>query len=74
MRLLTSQKAAEKVGISLITLQRWIADGKLHAPKLTIRSGRAVRLWAARDIAALREVKQTTYGKGRGRKPKRKRK
>jgi hypothetical protein len=51
-----------------MTLQRWIAGGKLPAPKLRIRNGRAVRLWCKADLARLQQVKQATYCKGRGRK------
>jgi hypothetical protein len=56
------------VGISVMTLHRWIVSAKVKAPKLRIRNGRAVRLWTSSDLAALRKLKQATYCKGRGRK------
>ena len=57
--LCNTQRAAEAVGISLMTLQRWIASGKVKAPELQIRNGRAVRLWRKDDLARLREVKKS---------------
>jgi excisionase family DNA binding protein len=63
-----TQQAARAVGISTMTLQRWIASGRVKAPKLRIRHGRAVRLWRKADLAGLRRLKQEIYCKGRGRK------
>jgi len=63
-----TKHAAELVGISMMTLHRWIVAAKVKAPKLRIRNGRAVRLWSKVDLAQLRKVKQETYCKGRGRK------
>jgi predicted site-specific integrase-resolvase len=63
-----TQQAAAAAGISLMTLQRWIAARKVKAPELIIRNGRAVRLWNRDDLARLREVKKAIYRKGRGRK------
>jgi hypothetical protein len=63
-----TQQAAGAVGISTMTLQRWLAAGKVKGPKLRIRNGRAVRLWTATDLARLRKLKQEIYCKGRGRK------
>lgn len=55
-----------------MTLQRWIAAGKVQAPKLQIRNGRAVRLWSKDDLGRLRAVKKAIFRKGRGRKRKEK--
>lgn len=66
----TTTKAARLVGVHIATLQRWIADGKVRAPKLVIRRGRAVRLWTGADLKHLRKRKAAIYRKGRGRKPK----
>jgi hypothetical protein len=60
--------AAKAAGISLITLQRWIATGKVRAPKLRIRNGRAVRVWTRHYLEQLRRTKNATYCRGRGRK------
>lgn len=64
----TTREAARLVGISRVTLQRWIAAGKVVAPKPTLIGAKGVRLWGAVDIAALSEIKKTIYRKGRGRK------
>jgi hypothetical protein len=51
-----------------MTVQRWLAAGRVKGPKLRIRDGRAVRLWSKADLDRLRELKQEIYCKGRGRK------
>jgi len=66
----TTVHAAKAAGIALVTLQRWIAAGRLKAPKLRIRHGRAVRLWGQSDLARLLKTKAATYRRGRGRKKK----
>lgn len=63
-----TQQAAKTVGVSIMTLHRWIVGKRLVAPKLRIRNGRAVRLWGGADLARLRRLKQQIYCKGRGRK------
>ncbi len=63
-----TQQAASAVGISTMTLQRWLAAGRVKGPKLRILNGRAVRLWSKADLAGLRKLKQEIYCKGRGRK------
>ncbi len=63
-----TQQAASAVGISVMTLHRWVTAGKVKAPKLRIRNGRAVRLWGKAGLASLRRLKQKIYCKGRGRK------
>jgi len=71
--MLTTSEAADAVGLDRVTLQGWIAAGKVKAPRLVLRSGRAVRLWRAIDIERLKKVKSRIHRKGRGRKPKLKR-
>jgi predicted site-specific integrase-resolvase len=70
-QLRTTRKAAGAAGVSLATLQRWIAASKVRPPRLRIRHGRAVRLWTARDVEQLRRYKAAHYREGRGRKKKR---
>jgi predicted site-specific integrase-resolvase len=67
-KLYNTQQAASAVDISMMTLHRWITTGKMKAPKLRIRNGRAVRLWRKADLDRLRRLKQEIYCKGRGRK------
>ena len=67
-RPVTSRYAAREVGISLMTLQRWIANEDIRAPRLRIVNGRATRIWAASDLERLRLLKEKIYCRGRGRK------
>jgi excisionase family DNA binding protein len=67
---LTTAEAAKRTGIHQVTLQKWIAAGKLKAPKPILIGAVGYRLWTAKDVAALLTVKQTIYRKGRGRKKK----
>ena len=69
MKLFSTAEAAEIVDVNRVTLQRWLAQGKVQAPK--VRYG--VRLWTELDIGRVRRYKQENYCKGRGRKLKRKR-
>ncbi len=55
-----------------MTLHRWIVAGKVRAPDLRIRNGRAVRLWGKTTWPELLKVKQATYceaGEKKGYKP-----
>lgn len=63
-------EAAAAVGITRQTLQAWISKGQISAPKMQIRGKTAVRLWTARDVARLKQVKAKIYLRERGR-PKR---
>jgi len=50
MKACSSREVAKKLGVSLMTLQRCIADGSwIKAPKLQTVGG-VVRLWSDRDI------------------------
>jgi excisionase family DNA binding protein len=69
-RAYTTREAAEAVKISRVTLQAWIKNGRVRAPKRTEFGGASVRLWSKSDLARLRAVKQKTYLKKRGRPPK----
>ena len=66
LKLCNTQQAASAVGISTMTLQRWLAMGKVKGPELRIRMGRAVRLWSAADLTGLRKIKRAVYGRGKG--------
>ena len=70
---LTTAEAAKAAGIARHTLQGWIRNGRVKAPKPVIENGRAVRLWSDADMKRLTQVKASTYRKGRGRKAKPKR-
>ena len=67
---LTTAEAAIRTGLNRVTLQEWIRQGRVKAPRLVLRNGRAVRLWSQADLKKLRDVKAHTYRRGRGRKKK----
>jgi DNA-binding transcriptional MerR regulator len=73
MEALSTVQAADKCGLHPVTLQRWIAEGKISAPPVRRVGGVAVRLWTDRDLERLRKHKKENYRKGRGRKAKPKR-
>jgi DNA-binding transcriptional MerR regulator len=67
---LSTQDVARKVGVHRVTLERWLSNGNVKAPK-TIRFGKnEFRDWTAKDIERVRLYKQEHYRKGRGRNPK----
>jgi excisionase family DNA binding protein len=66
----TTVEVAKRIGIHLVTLQRWIKAGKITAPRPTLIGAVGYRLWTAEDIAKLKAVKQAMYHKGGGRKKK----
>ncbi len=70
LKLYTTKEAAEAVGITRVTLQRWIARRAVKAPKPQLRNGLGVRLWTEADVARLRREAKEAYGKGQGRRPK----
>jgi excisionase family DNA binding protein len=65
-------EAAEAVGISRATLQAWIANKKIAAPKKKRLGKVTVRIWTASDLARLRKTKESVYWKGQGRPRKKK--
>ncbi len=70
---LSTADVARIVGINRVTLERWLAGGKVRRPKM-IRYGRdEFRNWTEKDVERVQKYKQENYRKGRGRKPKPKR-
>ena len=65
----TATVAAE-VGVSKLTLIRWLVAGKIKEPRRVKQGGIELRLWTKRDVERVRKYKQENYRKGRGRKPK----
>lgn len=66
----STSQAAQKCGVHHITLQRWVSEGKIKAPRKTRIGGVVVRLWTDGDLERVRKFKEMNYRKGRGRKPK----
>ena len=57
MKAYSSREAAQKLGISLMTLQRYIADGNwIKAPKVKRLGKVRARLWTAREIERARKL------------------
>jgi predicted DNA-binding transcriptional regulator AlpA len=70
MNLLSTEDVAKKSGISRVTLERWLAAGKVPAPN-PIQVGRSVfRAWTKRDVERVKRHKARFYRTGRGRKKK----
>jgi len=68
MRLLSTPDVARQVGIHPITLERWLASGKVWPEKTVQIGNRTIRLWTSRDVKRLLKFKAASYRKGRGRK------
>lgn len=56
----TTQRVARILGVHRVTLQRWIASGRLKAPKLIRMNGGSVRLWDEKDIARAKKAAKGT--------------
>lgn len=54
MRKYSSREAAEKLGISYTSLNRYIADGKIPLPPLMTLGAVKARLWSDKDIERVR--------------------
>jgi hypothetical protein len=52
--LFSTREAAEKLGVTLLTLQRHVSAKTVDAPPLEKVGGVSVRLWTARDIEKAR--------------------
>ena len=70
MKTFSTPQVSKLVGVHTITLERWLASGKVATPKRLIVGKRIVRIWTEKDVARVRKYKQENYRKGRGRKPK----
>lgn len=74
-------QAAKKLGLSTMTLHRYIRAKKIPVPKLQELGGARVRVWTDQDVEAVRALlpkiangRKTRYQKQRKPQPKRKRK
>jgi predicted site-specific integrase-resolvase len=73
MRTYSTAQVAKGVGVSKLTLTRWLLAGRLKEPRRVKQGGVEIRIWTSRDLERVRKFKQANYRKGRGRKPKLKR-
>jgi hypothetical protein len=63
----STREAAQKLGVTLLTLQRHVTAKTFDAPPLQKVGGVSVRLWSDRDVARARKA---LAGVKRGRKKK----
>jgi len=71
MAALSTEQVAKRVGIGRVTLERWLANGKLRSPKMIEYGRNRFRNWTTADVKRVMKYKAAHYRKGRGRKPKR---
>ena len=53
---LSTQQVAKKLGLSPMSLSRYIKTGKIPAPPETMAGGIRLRLWSEEDIERLRQI------------------
>lgn len=73
MAMLSTVQVARQIGVSKLTLIRWLLDGKVKEPRRVTQVGQEIRVWTDRDVERVQKYKEQNYRKGRGRKPKPKR-
>jgi DNA-binding transcriptional MerR regulator len=56
-KLLSTVEVAAAIGVPRATLQYWIKQRKIAAPKARLRGGVAVRLWTPADVEKARKLK-----------------
>ena len=73
----STREAAKKLGLSLITLKRYIAAKKIPSPPIIQAGGMRIRPWTEEDIERVRQAlpkikngRKTRYKKAKGRKKK----
>ena len=64
----STRQAAKLAGVGFRTLNRWIAERKVKAPKRIQVGVVVVRLWSKADVERIRRYKAKHYGAGRGRR------
>ena len=68
MKTNSTKQAAKAVGISWVTLRRWLSASKIRPSKSLPFDGRTLWRWTDADVEKLRRYKDAHYRKGRGRK------
>jgi predicted DNA-binding transcriptional regulator AlpA len=56
MKQYSTREAAKKLGLSLLSIQRYIAAGKIPVPPVLNVGGGKLRIWTDPDIEKVREV------------------
>jgi excisionase family DNA binding protein len=69
MKCYSVSEAAEILEVDRRTLQRWVRDGFIPAPKAEIVDGQLVKCWSAKEMDKVSEHCDKTYrGKGMDRR------
>ena len=56
MKQYSTREVAEKLGLHLVTLQTYIAEGKIPAPPLLKVGKGKLRIWTDQDIETVRQL------------------
>ena len=56
MKLLSNVQAAKKLGVSSMTLGRYIKAGKIPAPKMLQAGNKTLHAWTESDIETVRQL------------------
>ncbi len=57
MRTYSTRQAAKLIGVSYVTVRRWLADGKIRTSVAVPYDGRTLWRWTLADVARARKVK-----------------
>jgi predicted site-specific integrase-resolvase len=69
MKTYSISEAARLLGLDRRTLQRWVRNHKIPAPKARIVAGALVKSWTDEEMQELKDHKATSYwGKGLNRR------
>ncbi len=73
MKQYSTREVAKKLGLSLLSIQRYIAAGKIPVPPVLNVGGGKLRIWTDQDIEKVRQLlpkiangRKTRYQKVRG--------
>jgi excisionase family DNA binding protein len=57
-KIVSTRDAAKELGVSVRTLQRWVADNKIPAPKTIYVGGQKFWNWKRIDLARARAIRE----------------
>jgi len=66
----STEEIASRTGVHRLTIQRWITAGQVRASIAVPMKGRTLWRWTDADLKQVLKFKAANYCKGRGRKPK----
>jgi excisionase family DNA binding protein len=67
----STSEAADKIGVSFRTVNRWLADGKIKpSVSVPMGGGRTLWRWTQADIARARKIDSTPGRKAKNRRAK----